>query len=127
MAGMIGGVAGLVWFAAFGSDAEWFGGFSAALAGTIIGSIVGGSWGWSFATWRSASVPWQVGAVLGWTTCGTSLVVGIVYIGGWTDADGPTAEAIVGILGIPTSMLGVWAISRLMRVNSSSRREIAGE
>lgn len=52
--------------------------------------------------------------MVGWIVCGTLFVVGVVYIGSWTDAYGPSAEAVVGILGIPASVFGIWLISRAL-------------
>lgn len=112
---LVGAALGSGWFALFGSDAEWFGGIAAALAAGVAGAVAGGSWGWSFSIWRGVPPLFRAGALIGWIVCGALLVLGIVYIGGWTDADGPNAEAMVGILGIPLSFLGVWWISRSLR------------
>lgn len=111
---VIGGSLGAGWFALFGSDAEWFGEIAAALAGGVAGAVAAGSWGWCLSRWRTAPSVLRAGAVVGWILCGTLLVVGVVYIGGWTDADGPSAEATVGILGIPASVFGIWLISRAL-------------
>jgi hypothetical protein len=108
----IGGLLGVWWFSVFGSDEEIFGDFAAALAGGVVGAVAIGSLGWSFSCWRTASPLWRAGALVAWIACGGLLVVGIVYIGGWTDSDGPNREAMVGILGIPGSLLGVWFTAR---------------
>ncbi len=118
---VIGGSLGAGWFALFGSDAEWFGGVVAALAGGLAGAVAAGSWGWCLSRWRAAPSALRGGAVAGWIVCGALLVVGIVYIGGWTDADGPTAEAMVGILGIPACAVGIWLISRALSRHARSR------
>jgi hypothetical protein len=39
------------------------------------------------------------------------MVVGVFHIDGWTNADGPSSASIIGILGIPGSLLGVSFIS----------------
>lgn len=64
---------------------------------------------------RAAPPLWRAAVLLGWILCGGLLVVGLVYIGGWTDSDGPNTEAIVGILGIPASIVGVWLTPRVLR------------
>lgn len=48
--------------------------------------------------------------------------VGLVYIGGWTDSDGPNTEALVGILGIPASIVGVWLTPRVLRRSVGAER-----
>ncbi len=112
---ILGGALGLAWFSLYGSDAEWFGGITSALSGGVALALAGGSWGWGLTYWRAASMLWRILSVLAWVACGTLLVVGIVYIGGWTNADGPDAEAMIGILGIPASFGGVWLIGRSLR------------
>ncbi len=112
---VIGGGLGSVWYSVYGSDADPLGGIAAALAGGVAGAMALASLGWSFARWRSVPPSRRVLALIGWIVCGTLLVVGIVYIGGWTDSDGPSPEATVGILGIPVSFLGSWLISRSLQ------------
>jgi hypothetical protein len=118
---LLGGVLGALWFSIYGPEGELFGEIAAALAGGVVGGLAGSAWGWSLSPWRAAPVGWRAAAVLGWIACGTLLVVGIVYIGGWTDSDGPNPEAMVGILGIPVSFLGVWLISRSLRRADGAR------
>jgi hypothetical protein len=54
-------------------------------------------------------------SALGWLLCGLLLLTGIIYIGSWTDADGPNNEATIGILGIPASLLGIRGISKYLQ------------
>ena len=106
---------GLAWFDRFGSDAEIFGDFVAAAAGVVVGGLAGGSWGWSLPEWRWSSPLPRTLSLLAWLGCGALLLIGIVYIGGWTDSDGPSTEAMIGILGIPAGLGGVWIVERMLR------------
>ena len=115
LGGVIGALAGAVWFAAYGSDAELFGSASAALAAGLAGGIAGGALAGSLDDWRLASAAARFLSLIGWLACGVLIVVGIVYIGSWTDSDGPSREAVVGIAGIPGGAVGVWLTSRVLR------------
>jgi hypothetical protein len=112
---IVGGWLGLAGFRLFGSEEELFGDFVATLEGGVVGATAVGTLGCWWAEWRRARSWSRAVAVLGWLLCGVLLLTGIVYIGGWTDADGPSIEAMIGILGIPTSLLGIWGISKYLQ------------
>ena len=111
---------GLAWFDRFGSDEEIFGDFVAAVAGVVVGGLAGGAWGSSFPEWRRSSPLARTLSLLAWLGCGALLLIGIVYIGSWTDSDGPSTEAMIGILGIPVGLGGVWIVARMLRSHRKS-------
>lgn len=80
-----------------------------------MGATGAGALGCWWRDWRRARWWLRVFAVLGWLLCGLLLLTGIIYIGSWTDADGPSTEAMIGILGIPASVLGIWVISKYLQ------------
>lgn len=110
-----GGALGAGWFRISGSDAEMLGGITAAFQGGVAGALAAGSWGWSFPEWRRVSPLSRATVVAAWLGCGVLLMVGVVYIGGWTNADGPDTEAMIGILAIPASLIGVGMVARFLR------------
>jgi hypothetical protein len=112
---IVGGLLGLAGFKLFGSEEEIAGDFVATLKGGVVGATTLGAWGYRWREWRLARWWPQLLAVLGWILCGLLLLIGIIYIGGWTDADGPNTEAMIGILGIPASLFGIWGISKYFR------------
>jgi hypothetical protein len=108
---VVGGALGYGWFALFPQQDDMLSGIAQVAAGALAGIVAGGSWGWFFNSWQRATSGWQLAAVCGWITCGALMVVGVSHIGGWTNADGPSTASIIGILGIPGSLLGVSFIS----------------
>jgi hypothetical protein len=112
---IVGGWLGLAGFKIFGSEEELFGDLVATLEGGLVGATAAGALGCWWRDWRRARWWLRVFAVLGWLLCGLLLLTGFIYIGSWTDADGPSTEAMIGILGIPASVVGVWVISKYLQ------------
>ena len=113
------GALGVAWFTRFGPEGEFLGEVVAAFGGGVIGFLAGCAWGRSWSDWRRSTPATRTLSVLVWLGCGALMITGIVYIGGWTDSDGPNTEAMVGILGIPASLVGVWIVARSL----STRQE----
>lgn len=110
-----GGLLGLEGYNIFGSQTELLGDLIAAFEGGVVGAMTVGALGCWWPEWRAASSWSRLWATLGWLLCGVLLVTGTIYIGGWTDADGPNTEATIGILCIPASLAGMWGIPKYLR------------
>ena len=111
---------GLAWSALFVEYEEMFGGLVAGLKGGVVGGVTGGSWGWTWRDLRRLPYPTRILMVAAWLACGTILVVGVVYIGSWTDSGGPDIEGMIGILGIPVGLTGLWLIARFLHRHADS-------
>lgn len=112
----LGWFGGRVWYALFGSHqfGYEFEGVAEILIGTLIGTIAGGVIGW-LEPWRRG-VMTTAAAMLVSATAAVLFATGLVYVGAWTDADGPSGIApFVGILGLPAGPLLIMVLRRHLR------------
>lgn len=109
---LVGGAIGLAGYRLVGSEEDLFEDLAATFEGGLVGATAVGALGFWWPEWRAARSGRRVFALLAWLLSGLLLITGIVYIGGWTDADGPSTEAMIGILGIPASVFLIWRISK---------------
>ena len=113
---VLGGFGGRLWYALFGQYqfGYEFEGFAEILIGILIGAFTGAAIGW-LQPWRR-SFPAVLLAIVVAIAAGVVFATGIVYIGDWTNADGPSEIApFIGILGIPAGPLLIVLLGRYLR------------
>ena len=120
-----GSFVGAWWYNTFGPPngqlGNEFEGFQEVAAGVGIGAFAGAFWGWI------ALGPDRLGAAklalvaLGGIAAGALIMTGVVYIGSWTNADGPDLEAMIGILGIPAGLLVAGMTGRTARARAQTK------
>ena len=114
--GVVGGFGGRLWYALFGpyQFGYEFEGFAEILIGIIIGAFTGAVIGW-LEPWRRG-LPTTLLVIVVAVGAGIMFATGIVYIGDWTNADGPSGIApFIGILGMPAGPLLIVLLSRYLR------------
>jgi hypothetical protein len=114
-----GSFAGAWWYGTFGPPYAQLGyefeGMQEVAAGAAIGGFAGAFWGWV------ALGPDRLGAAalvlvaIGAIAAGALVVTGLVYIGSWTNSDGPDPAAVIGVLGIPAGLALAVATARAVR------------
>lgn len=116
---VIGSFVGAWWYTTFGPPDGQLGyefeGLQEVASGVGIGGFAGAFWGWI------ALGPDRLGAAtlalvaFGGVAAGALVMTGLVYIGSWTNADGPDMAAVIGILGIPAGLALAVVIGRTAR------------
>ncbi len=132
VAASLGGVTGALWYVAFGPP--WgqlgyeFEGFAETLRGATAGLLAGSLAGWFLPVLRpprSRSAPLLV---LGSATAAVLFVIGLSYLGRWTNADGPgEVAAYLGVLGLPASVVAAFLLRRLTTRACRHRGDPRGE
>jgi hypothetical protein len=84
-------------------------------AGAAIGGFAGAFWGWiALGPVRLGPAALALVAIRG-IAAGALVMTGLVYIGSWTNSDGPDPAAVIGVLGIPAGLALAVAIARAAR------------
>lgn len=116
---VIGAFVGAWWYETFGPPYGQLGyefeGLQEIAAGASIGGFAGAFWGW-IALGPGRQGPLALALVgLGGIAAGALVMTGLVYVGAWTNSDGPDRAAVIGIFGIPGGLALAFMIARAAR------------
>lgn len=114
-----GSFVGAWWYGTFGPENGQLGyefeGMQEVAAGAAIGGFAGAFWGWIALGPDRLGAATLVLVAIGGIAAGTLVTTGLVYIGSWTNSDGPDTAAVIGVLGIPAGLALAVAIARAAR------------
>jgi hypothetical protein len=116
---VVGSFVGAWWYTTFGPPNAQLGyefeGMQEVAAGAAIGGFAGAFWGWIALGPDRPRAPTLGLVAIGGIAAGALVMTGLVYIGSWTNSDGPDAAAVIGVLGIPAGLALAVAIARAAR------------
>ncbi|MFN2388239.1 MAG: hypothetical protein ABR575_01330 [Actinomycetota bacterium] len=118
-----GGSLGAGWYMVFGSGrfGDGLEGLAEMIAGAAAGALAGAFTGWYVVGPAHMERGTRAQAVAGFLVAAAIFVVGLAYVGDWTNADGPgNVAAYAGILGLPAgAALFVITARRARRAESN--------
>lgn len=114
--GAVGGLLGAAWYAATGAGWGQFGyefeGLTETLRGALAGSVTGALVGWFLPAVKRGRRNMAL-LLTGSAVAAALLVVGVSYLGDFTNSEGPVGVApVVGILCIPASLVTMTYLHR---------------